>query len=388
MSLTAAAMVRGSLLDDFARQHLTPGVLDFASGAPVTAAPRAFRIEVARAMAAGLQGYADSAGLPNLRVALAEHLARGGFHVDRQGGIAITIGATGGLQAAIMAVVQPGDEVLVPVPAYEPVYDIIRLAGARPVPVRLEAPTWELRVEALRRAITRRSRALYLNQPGNPTGRIFTPAEMETVTTVCQAHDLAVIEDAVYAEFYFSREPALLGADSRMRNSVIRVGSFSKTYAVPGWRLGYAAAAGVLGDRVRRVAETMTGGAAAPLQSAVATAGLDAVDFRVLRSAYQNRRDRLSAVLSGAGFRAPLPDGGMYIFAECAPGGGATELLSRGIAAMPGSFFYPDGEDGASYARFCFARPLSQIDALESALSRPDSDKAPARAAITKRIFA
>jgi N-succinyldiaminopimelate aminotransferase len=377
----AAATLSGSKLDDFARQHLTPEILDFASGAPVIEAPRAFRIKAARAVAAGLQTYGDSAGLLALRKLVAEKLAMTGFKVDAGRGIVITCGATLGLQAAILGTAGPGDEVLVPVPGYEPVFDIIRLAGATPSPVRLEVRTWELRAQALQRAITPRTRAIYLNQPANPTGRILTAIEMEAIIAICLEHDLVVIEDGVYDELFYARTPIAMGSDARMHERVIRVGSFSKTYAVPGWRLGYAAAAGQLGEVIRRIGETMAGGAVAPLQQALVAAGLDAVDFPGLRSAYQERRDRLAAVLSRAGFRAPRPDGGIYVYAECEPGAGARELLSRGIAAMPGSFFYPDEEDGAAYARFCFARPFSQITALESAVSRPDSDKAPVCAA-------
>jgi aminotransferase len=377
----AAANLRGSRLDEFARQHLTLEILDFASGAPVMEAPRAFRIEAARAVVAGLQTYGDSAGLLALRKLVAAKLAMTGFKVDAGSGIVITSGATLGLQAAIMGTAGPGDEVLVPVPGYEPVFDIIRLAGATPSPVRLEARTWELRPQALEKAITRRTRAIYLNQPANPTGRILTAMEMEAVIVICRKHDLVAIEDGVYDELFYGRKPITIGSDPRMQGSVIRVGSFSKTYAIPGWRLGYAAAAGQLGEVIRRIGETMAGGAVAPLQQAVVAAGLDAVDFPTLRSEYQKRRDRIVAVLSRAGFSAPLPDGGMYIFAECGPGSSARELLSRGIAAMPGSFFYPEEEDGAAYGRFCFARPFSQFDALGSALSCPDSDKAPVCAA-------
>jgi len=388
MSPPAAATLRGSRLDDFARQHLVPGILDFASGGPVVAAPRAFRVEAARATRARFQKYADSAGLPALRNALAADLAEAGFHVNPQDGIAITPGATGGLQAAFMAVTKPGDEVLVPVPGYEPVFDIIRLAGATPVAVRLKEPTWGLKVETLRDAVSGRTRAIYLNQPANPTGHILTPAEMEAVTTICHSHQLTVIEDAVYSEFYFTQKPIIAGADSRLGDRVIRVGSLSKAFAIPGWRLGYVAAAGALGGLVRRVVETMTGGVAAPLQNAVVAAGLDTVDFGKLRSAYRRRHDRLAAILSRAGFLTQLPDGGIYIFANCASGFGSGRLLSQGIAAMPGSFFYPDEEDGARYARFCFARPFSHFDALESAMSRLDSETAPARATKAERIFA
>lgn len=377
MRRLAAATLRGSRLDEFARKHLTPDILDFASGAPAMEAPVAFRIEAARAVVASLQTYGDSAGLLALRKLVAAKLAMTGFKVDAGLGIVITNGATLGLQAAIMSTAGPGDEVLVPVPGYEPVFDIIRLAGATPSPVRLEARTWELRPQALEQAITCRTRAIYLNQPANPTGRIFTAMEMEAVIAICRKHDLVAIEDGVYDELFYGRPPITMGSDPCMHRRVIRVGSFSKTYAVPGWRLGYAAAPGQLGEVIRRTGETLAGGAVAPLQQAVVAAGLDAVDFPTLRSEYQERRDRLGAVLSLSGLRAPLPDGGMYIFAECKPGSGARELLSRGIAAMPGSFFYPEEEDGAAYARFCFARPFSQIDALGSAVSRPDPDKAP-----------
>jgi N-succinyldiaminopimelate aminotransferase len=281
----AAATLRGSRLDEFARQHLAPNILDFASGAPVMEAPRAFRIEAARAVAAGLQTYGDSAGLLALRKMVAAKLAMTGFKVDAGRGVVITCGATAGLQAAIMGTAGPGDEVLVPVPGYEPVFDIIRLAGATPSPVRLEARTWELRPQALQQAITRRTRAIYLNQPANPTGRILNTIEMEAIVAICRKHDLVAIEDGVYDELFYTRPPTALGSEPRMQGRVIRVGSFSKTYAVPGWRLGYAAAAGRLGEVVRRIGETMAGGAVAPLQQALVAAGLDAVDFPALRSA-------------------------------------------------------------------------------------------------------
>ena len=384
MKLSAAAALRGSRLDDFTRDYLTPGILDFASGAPAEAAPPEFRIEAARAVAVGNQGYGDSAGLLDLRAAIAAHLSRGGFQVDADG-VVITIGATGGLQAALLAIVEPGDEIAVPVPGYEPIFDVIRLAGAALIPVGLEPPSWTLRAQVLRRAFENRPRAIYVNQPANPTGRIFTPVEIEAIITTCLDRDLVVIEDSVYDEFYFTRKPAMIGSDSRMRDRVIRVGSFSKTYAIPGWRLGYAAASGALGRHVRRAAETMTGGPVAPLQNAILAAGFDVIDFPALRSTYRQRGKRVAAILSRAGFRAALPDGGIYIFAQCPATADVRELLSHGIAAMPGSFFYPGEKDVAPYARFCFARTDAQINALGSAMSRLDSDTAPACAATTER---
>lgn len=371
----AGTSLHGCPIDKFVRQNVTRSILDFATGAPATAAPSQFRIEAAKAILTEHQGYTDSAGLIELRNALASKLAQIGFEVDMEREIAITVGATGGLHAAFQSVVGHNDEVLVPVPAY-PVFDLIRLAGAMPVPIMLEGPSWELSLESLRRAVTHRTRAIYLNQPGNPTGRVFTPAEIDAVVTICHEHDLTVVEDVVYDEIYFSKPAYVMGAAPGMRDRVIRVGSFSKTHAVPGWRLGFVAATGVLGQRVQRVVETTTGGAVAQLQSAIVPAAFNsAVDFVALRSKYQGCRNLLALVLEGAGFRAPLPEGGIFIYAECPPGLSVAELCARGIAAMPGSVFYPN-EDHVTYARFCFARPVEQIHALECLLSHSCSTKA------------
>jgi aspartate/methionine/tyrosine aminotransferase len=344
--------------------------------------PETFGVEAALAVAAGVQPYADSIGLLALREAVGRTLASIGLELNHQHEITITHGATGGLQAAFLAIVTRGDEVIVPVPGYEPVFDMIRLAGAKPVPVALEPPTWELDANLLCSAITRRTRAIYLNQPGNPTGHIFSSEELEMIIGICRERGLFLIEDAVYDEIYFTQRPPVPGADPRVRDRVIRVGSFSKIYAIPGWRLGFAAATGLLGQRIQCVTETMTGGAVGPLQKAIVAASFaSAVDFESLRSDYRHRRDDLARVLAAAGFRVSPPDGGIYIFAEYPPGICGSDLLQLGIAAMPGSFFSPDEEEGASYARFCFARPFKHFQSLESALSRPYSSDAATRAA-------
>jgi aminotransferase len=382
MKMSAAARLRGCRVDEFIRKHVTRHVLDFASGAPLIPPPELLGIEAARAVGTGLQSYADSIGLLALREGVGTMLKRIGFEVNPKHEISITNGATGGLQAALFAVVERGDEVIVPVPGYEPVFDIIRLAGAQPVPIALTPPRWELNTDALCSAITPRTRAIYLNQPGNPTGRVFTPEEFETIIAICFDRGLFLIEDAVYDEIYYTQRPAVAGADARMRNRAIRVGSFSKTYAIPGWRLGFAAATGRLGQRVQRIAETMTGGAVGPLQKALVAASFGSViDFESLRSNYRSLRDHLARILAAAGFQVVAPDGGIYIFAGLPHGICVSDLLRHGVAAMPGSLFSLNEDLGAPYARFCFARPVTHFQSLEFALSRAYSSETPSRAA-------
>ncbi len=366
----AALSLRGCRLDEYVREHFRNSLLDFATGSPMETPPSLLRVEAVGAVLKALQERSDSSGLQALRDAVESKLVASGLSSNAEYEIAITNGATGGLQAALFAAVGHGDEVLVPVPGY-PVFDAIRLAGATPVAVALEAPSWTLRPEALLSAITPRTRAIYINQPSNPTGRVLTAFEVALVRSVCLERKLYVIEDATYEEIYFAKQPVALGSEDRISERVIRVGSFSKTYNVPGWRLGYVVGLGDVGRRVRRVSETVTGGICTPLQEAMVAASFATlIDLDAMRTRYRKVRDCFVSVLNRFGFQFERPDGGIYVFANCPAGLGPEDLLRKGVATMPGWLFYPDEGRHSSRTRFCFTRPRARLGELRAVFCR------------------
>ncbi|MDQ0774009.1 aspartate/methionine/tyrosine aminotransferase [Streptomyces aurantiacus] len=343
------------------------GAVDLASGVPLGNPPEAVLAAATAAMRAGHNQYAPGAGSPQLRAVVAERLRRDrAAVVDPEHEVTITSGATEGVLAALLTCVDPGDEVLVPEPWFESYPGAVRLVGAVPRPVPLTSDGWRLDIDVVRAAITPRTRAILLNTPHNPTGRVFSAAETAALMEVCVRQDIVCITDEVYDNFVFGRCEMTSPLDlPSAREHVIAVGSFSKSLQMSGWRLGYCVASPALTAGLRRVVERTTVCAPTPLQegaAAVSTASSGAENFRSTREAMVER-------LAGAGMEVSPPEGGWFVFARIdrvtpLPAGEfATRLLDEaGVLVAPGSAFFADPRDGDRWIRTSFVRDFEIMD--------------------------
>ncbi|MET9564719.1 pyridoxal phosphate-dependent aminotransferase [Streptomyces tauricus] len=343
------------------------GAVDLASGVPLGNPPEAVLAAATAAMRAGHNQYAPGAGSPQLRAVVAERLHRDrAAVVDPEHEVTITSGATEGVLAALLTCVDPGDEVLVPEPWFESYPGAVRLVGAVPRPVPLTSDGWRLDIDVVRAAITPRTRAILLNTPHNPTGRVFSASETAALMEVCVRQDIVCITDEVYDNFVFGRSEMTSPLDlPSAREHVIAVGSFSKSLQMSGWRLGYCVASPALTAGLRRVVERTTVCAPTPLQegaAAVSTASSGAENFRSTREAMVER-------LAEAGMEVSPPEGGWFVFARIdrvtpLPAGEfATRLLDEaGVLVAPGSAFFADPRDGDRWIRTSFVRDFEIMD--------------------------
>ena len=372
------SVIRG--MTRLAREHNS---LNLAQGFPNFPAPELLKEAAARAIRDDINQYAITWGAHRLRGSLARVYAeRYGLDADPEREITVTCGATEAMIATLLAVVDPGDEVIVFEPFYENYGPDTILADAKPVFVPLE-PGQPLDLDRLAAAFTPRTRAIIVNTPSNPSGRVLSRGELEAVRDLCVAHDTLAVTDEIYEHILYSGEHVPIATLPGMRDRTITISGASKTFSVTGWRIGWIIAPAALTDAIRKVHDFLTVGAPAPLQEGVAEA-LDRLDdtfYRGLATSYQARRDLLYGALVEAGFRAVTPEGAYYILAdfsdlaESARGGGPplddtgfAVWLSRevGVTPVPGSSFFREG-GGRSMVRFVFCKTE---DVLTEAASR------------------
>jgi aminotransferase len=283
--------------------------------------------------------------------------------------LTVTCGSTEGMIAAMMATVNPGDEVIVFEPFYENYGPDAILSDARPRYVPLRAPDWSFDADELRAAFSEKTKAVIICNPNNPTGKVFTRAELELIASLCREHDALCFTDEIYEHILYPREGAEVKHISMaqlegMRERTVIVNSMSKTYSVTGWRVGYCIAPPEITSAIRKVHDFLTVGAAAPLQAAGAYAlSLPPEYYDHLRADYVARRDTLLPVLEEVGFRTYRPDGAYYIMTDIGNFGFKSDVeftrhLIRevGVACVPGSSFYSRPELGAQQVRFCFCK--------------------------------
>lgn len=358
-----------------ANQH---GAINLAQGFPDFPAPEALKEAAVAAIRADLNQYAVTWGSAKLRAAIGRYLARRrGVAIDADAQVTVCCGATEGMLAAMMGVLDPGDEVLIPEPYYENYGPDGVLSGAVPCFVPL-ADGFRLDLDALRRQLRPRTRAVVLNTPHNPTGRVFTDAEVGTLCAFVCTHDLLLFTDEIYEEILYTgphRTP-LLWPDMAERTLV--VSGASKTFSVTGWRVGWVISPPALASGVRKVHDFLTVGAPAPLQDAVAEA-LDWDDsyYDAMRADYRQRRDFTVQALQRAGFGCTTPEGSYYLMADCRrwqrPGEDDVAFALRlvreaGVATVPGSSFYARPADGAHLVRFCYAKKMETLRAAAARL--------------------
>ncbi|MEN3973893.1 aminotransferase [Emcibacter sp. SYSU 3D8] len=346
--------------------------INLGQGFPDEDGPEDVREAAARAAMEGPNQYPPMMGLPVLRQAIAAHNKRFyGLDVDWRSQVLVTSGATEALTASLLALLQPGDEVVLIEPVYDSYLPIVRLAGAVPRMVRLRPPEWSLPEAELRAAFGPKTKLLVLNSPMNPTGKVFDAAELALIAELARAHDSYVICDEVYEHLVFSgsRHVPLMTLPD-MAERTLRIGSAGKTFSLTGWKVGYLTGAAALIGAVAKAHQFITFTTPPSLQAAVAH-GLAKDDdyFRGLAAAMERKRDRLVTGLRGAGFRV-LPSQGTYFAnVDCRPlwnGGGdvdfaMTLVREARVGSIPVSAFYP-GEPPTHMLRFCFCKQDAVLD--------------------------
>ena len=365
-----ASLFTESVIREMTREALKHGAVNLSQGFPDFAAPEDIKQVAMQAIAADINQYAITWGARDFREAIARKTKRYlGLDIDPETELTVTCGSTEGMIAAMMATVDPGDEVVVFEPFYENYAPDAILSDARPRYVPLSAPDWSFDREELRAAFNSKTKAIIICNPNNPTGKVFTRDEMEFIAGLCQEFDALCFTDEIYEHIIYPREGAEIQHISMaqiegMRERTVIVNSMSKTYSVTGWRVGYCIAPPEITSGIRKVHDFLTVGAAAPLQAAGAYAlGLPAGYYDRLQAEYRARRDVLLPVLEKAGFKTFLPDGAYYIMTDISAFGFSDDVeftrhLIReiGVACVPGSSFYSVPACGAQQVRFCFCK--------------------------------
>ena len=365
-----ASQFTESVIREMTREAMKYGAVNLSQGFPDFAAPEDIKRVAMQAIADDVNQYAITWGAKDFRDAIARKTKWYlGLDIDPESDITVTCGSTEGMIAAMMATVDPGEEVVVFEPFYENYAPDAILSDARPRHVALRAPDWTFDREELRAAFNAKTKAIIICNPNNPTGKVFTRAEMEFIADLCQEFDALCFTDEIYEHILYPREGAEIAHISMaqiegMRDRTVIVNSMSKTYSVTGWRVGYCVASTEITSAIRKVHDFLTVGAAAPLQTAGAYAlSLPPSHYDQLQSAYRARRDLVLPELEKAGFKTFSPDGAYYIMTDISAFGFKDDVeftrhLIRevGVACVPGSSFYSDPVLGAQQVRFCFCK--------------------------------
>jgi aminotransferase len=369
-----------SVIREMTRLVALHGGINLAQGFPDFPAPDEVKEAAVLAVRADVNQYAITWGAKTFRNAITAKFGRlYGVAFDPETEVTVTCGATEAMIATLLALVDPGDEVIVFEPFYENYGPDAILSGAVPRFVRLHAPDWTLDREELARAFGPRTRAIVLNTPNNPTGKVFTREELGWIAALCEAHDAVAVTDEIYEHIlYDGAEHVPLVTLPGMRERTVTVNALSKTYSVTGWRVGWALAAPGLTAAIRKVHDFLTVGAPAPLQEAGAVAlALPAAYYADLAEAYRARRDFLLGVLAETGFSASRPRGAYYVMADFSAlstlddDAFARELVRTiGVAAVPGSSFFHRPGDGRTILRFNFPKRMETLEAAASRLRK------------------
>ena len=379
-----ASLFTESVIREMTREALKHGAVNLSQGFPDFAAPEDIKQVAMKAIADDINQYAITWGARDFREAIAQKTKWYlGLDVDPETELTVTCGSTEGMIAAMMATVDPGEEVVVFEPFYENYAPDAILSDAKPRYVPLRAPDWSFDPDELRAAFNANTKAIIVCNPNNPTGKVFTRAEMEFIAGLCQEFDALCFTDEIYEHILYPREGAEIQHISMaqiegMRERTVIVNSMSKTYSVTGWRVGYCIAPPEITNGIRKVHDFLTVGAAAPLQAAGAYAlSLPQEYYDTMQKQYQVRRDLLLPVLEQSGFGTFAPDGAYYIMTDISKFGFADDVeftrhLIReiGVACVPGSSFYSNPADGAQQVRFCFCKKDETLHSAAERLSK------------------
>ncbi len=369
-----------SVIREMTRLAIQHEAVNLAQGFPDFGAPEEIKRAAQDAIAADFNQYAITWGAKPFRDAIAAKYRKWhGLDYDPEREITVCCGATEGMIAALLAVTNPGDEIVIFEPYYENYGPDALLCDAHRKLVQLKPPHWTFDPDELRRAFSSKTKAIVLNSPNNPTGKVFTRAELEVIAKLCQEFDALAITDEIYEHIIYDGTSHIpIATLPGMRERTVLVNSMSKTYSVTGWRVGFVLAPPDLTDSIRKVHDFLTVGAAAPLQQAgVVALNLPDSYYENLSLQYQKRRDLLLERLEQAGFRCYRPSGAYYIMADIGEFGFADDLSfvrhlieKVGVAAVPGSSFFADSTAGAALIRFCFCKKYETLEMAGDRLRR------------------
>jgi aminotransferase len=390
-----------SVIRDMTRQALAHGAVNLSQGFPDFPAPEWLKDAACEAIRSDVNQYAVTWGSTPLRHAIAADVARRhGLTIDADRQVTVCCGSTETMVATLLAIVDPGDEVIIFEPFYENYGPDAILSGAIPRFVRLRPPSapggdWTFDPDELAAAFSNRTKAIVVNTPNNPTGKVFTREELSLIAALCQRWDVIAVTDEIYEHIVYDEAVHVpMATLDGMADRTVTINSISKTFSVTGWRVGWAIAPPAMTSAIRKVHDFLTVGAAAPLQAAAATA-LQAPPayYRELAASYARRRDRLLGILRRAGFLCHDPRGAYYVMTNVDHFGHADDVAfvrhlvtDVGVAAVPGSSFFSAPAHGRAHVRFCFCKKDETLAAAEERLAalRP-VDPARARASSSVR---
>jgi aspartate/methionine/tyrosine aminotransferase len=373
-----------SVIREMTRICDAAGGHNLSQGFPDFESPQAIKDAAIAAITGGLNQYPVTFGEPELREAISKKvLAYNGIKCDPVTDITVTCGATEAMIATLKALINPGDEIIVFEPFYENYGPDGILSGATPRYVTLYPPSWTYRPEELAAAFNAKTKAIVINTPNNPTGKVFTRAELQEIADLCQQWDTYAVTDEIYEHIlYDGAEHVSLATLAGMADRTVTINSISKTYSVTGWRVGWAIAEKTITKRIRKVHDFLTVGAPTPFQHAAATALAFPADYYAgLQGHYAEARAFLYDVLAGAGFECSPPKGAYYILAGI---GNLKKKLNAeddfafsrklievaGVATVPGSSFYSVREKGVNQVRFCYCKKWETLRAVAANLRK------------------
>jgi aminotransferase len=375
-----AAQFTESVIREMTRLARRHNAVNLSQGFPDFPAPPNIKAAAAAAIDRDINQYAITWGSPRLREAIAaDFQRRHGLATDPETQITVCCGSTETMMATMLGVVDPGDEVIVFEPFYENYGPDAILSGAVPRFVPLREPDWAFDPDELAGAFSNRTRAIIINTPNNPTGKVFTRDELELIARLCQRWDVIAITDEIYEHILYDGAIHVpLATLDGMSERTVTINSMSKTFSVTGWRVGWAISPPSLANGIRKVHDFLTVGAPAPLQEAAAFALRLGDDYYGdLAAHYAARRDRVLAMLERTGFRCYRPAGAYYIMTDISAFGfdddvEFTKYLVQeiGVAAVPGSSFYRESSRGRAQLRFCFCKRDETLDEAERRLTR------------------
>jgi aspartate/methionine/tyrosine aminotransferase len=369
-----------SVIREMTRLAIQYKAVNLSQGFPDFPAPIEIKRAAQDAIAADINQYAITWGAKSLRNAIAEKFSRSnGVSIDPEREITVCCGSTEAMMSAMMAIINPGDEVVVFEPFYENYGPDAILSGAQPRFVKLHPPDWEFDPQELAAVFGPKTKAIILNTPNNPTGKVFERAELEQIRDLCVRWNAFAITDEIYEHMlYDGAKHISMATVDGMRDRTITINALSKTYSVTGWRVGWAIAPAEATSAIRKVHDFLTVGAAAPLQEAGAAALHFPQDYYdTLAREYTVRRDRLLGILTDAGFRCFKPRGAYYIMTDISSFGFPDDVAFAkylvkeiGVAAVPGSSFYRNPADGRAHLRFTFCKTEKTFQAAAERLAK------------------